>query len=74
MPFAGAACPGLGTAKGVRLVVHLGVALPAAELVLPLNNHAGHSFGAACLDAALFLRLRLDSRAKDKVAGPSVMP
>lgn len=73
MPFAGAACPGLGAAKGIGLVVHLGVALPAAELVLPLNHHACHGFGVACPDAALFLRLRLDSRAKDKVTGPSLM-
>ena len=73
MPFAGAACPGLGTAKGVRLVVHLGVALPAAELVLPLNDHACHDFAVAGLDAAPPLRLCLDSRAKDKAAGPSLM-
>ena len=73
MPFAGAACPCLGTAKGVRLVVHLGVALPAAELVLPLNDHACHGFAVAGLDAAPPLRLSLDSRAKDKAAGPSLM-
>ena len=73
MPFAGAACPGLGTAKGVRLVVHLGVALPAAELVLPLNDYACHGFAVAGFDAAPPLRLSLDSRAKDKAAGPSLM-
>lgn len=73
MPFAGAVCPGLGAAKGIGLVVHLGVALPAAKLVLPLNDHACHGFGVACLDAALFLRLQIDSRAKDKVAGSSVI-
>ena len=73
MPFAGAACPGLGTTKCVRLVVQVGVALPAAELVLPLNDHACHGFAVACLDAAPPLRLCLKSRAKDKAAGPSLM-
>lgn len=73
MPFAGAACPGLGSAKGICLVMHLGIGLPVAELVLPLNDHTCHDFGVADLDAAPLLRLSLDSRAKDKVAGPSVM-
>ena len=73
MPFAGAACPCLGAAKGIGLVVHLGVALPAAELVLPLNDHACHRFAVAGLDAAPPLRFFLNSRAKDKAAGSSVM-
>ena len=67
-----AARSGLGAAKGIGLVVHLGVALPAAELVLPLNDHAGHCFGVAVIDADPFLRVELDFRAKDKFAGPSV--
>lgn len=40
--LAGVTSPCLGTAVGIGLVVHLGKALPAAELVLPLDHDAGH--------------------------------
>ena len=54
-------------------MVSFAVALPTTELVLPLNDHACHGFAVAGLDAAPPLRLSLDSRAKDKAAGPSLM-
>jgi len=41
--FAGASGPRLGRAKGIGLVVFFLVALPAAELVLPLDHDAGHA-------------------------------
>ena len=64
MPLAGAASPGLGTAKCIGLIVHFGESLPAAELVLPLNDYARHGIGVAGTDADPFLGVELDSRAK----------
>ena len=54
-------------------MVSFAVALPTTELVLPLNDHACHRFAVAGLDAAPPLRFFLNSRAKDKAAGSSVM-
>jgi len=73
MPFAGAACSRLSGAIGISFVVFFLESLPAAELVLPLNDHACHGFAVAGLDAAPPLRLCLNSRAKDKTAGPCVV-
>ena len=73
MPFTCAARPRLSSAVCIGFVVFFLEALPVAELVLPLNDHACHGFAVAGLDAAPPLRLSLDSRAKDKAAGPSLM-
>ena len=73
MSFAGAAGPRLSRAECTWLMVLFAIALPATELVLPLNDHACHGFAVAGLDAAPPLRLCLNSRAKDKAAGPCVV-
>ncbi len=64
MPLASTASPGLGTAKCIGLVVFFLESLPAAELVLPLNDYARHEIGVAGTDADPFLGVELDSRAK----------
>ena len=68
MSFAGAAGPRLSRAECTWLMVSFAIALPATELVLPLNDHACHSSCVAFLDAALLLRSLRDSCAKDKAA------
>ena len=73
MAFPGAPGPCLSCAVSIGLVVFFLEALPFAELVLPLNDHACHGFAVPGLDAAPPLRLCLNSRAKDKAAGPSLM-
>jgi hypothetical protein len=47
-------------------MVHFGEPLPAAELVLPLNDYAHHGIGVAGTDADPFLGMELDSRAKHR--------
>ncbi len=64
MPLASTASPGLGTAKCVGFIVHFAVALPAAELVLKLNDYARHEIGVAGTDVEPILGVELDSRAK----------
>ena len=73
MSFAGAAGPRLSRAECTWLMVSFAIALPATELVLPLNDHACHDFGLAGTDHALFHNLILNSRAKDEATVPSVM-
>lgn len=51
MPFTCAARPRLSSAVCIGFVVFFLEALPVAELVLPLNDHACHSFGVSCIDA-----------------------
>lgn len=66
MPLASTASPGLGTAKCIGLVVFFLESLPAAKLVLPLNDYARHGIGVDDTDADPFLGVEIDSRAKHR--------